>query len=71
MRSICPVCNLKHKLPKCYYTFPKIAPDGFQPREHLQKRAEENLQKKDVVDQLRKIKNKRHKLGDGEEDKAD
>src|SRR5438874_2493041 len=34
-RSICPVCNLKHKLPKYYYAFPEIAPDCFQPREHL------------------------------------
>ena len=70
-RPICPVCNLKHQLLKCYYAFPELAPDGFQPREFLQKRAEENLQKKEVIDQLRKIKNKRHKPGDGEEDKTD
>ena len=69
-RPICPVCNLKHQLLKCYYAFPELAPEGFQPREHVQKRAEENLQKKDVIDQVRKIKNKRQKLGD-EEEKTD
>ena len=70
-RLICPICNLRHQLLKCFYTFPELAPDGFQPRKHLQKWAEKNLQKKEVIDQLRKIKNKRHKLGDGEEDKTD
>jgi len=70
-RPICPVCNLRHQLLKYFYAFPELAPDGFQPREFLQKRAEENLQKKEVIDQLRKIKNKRHKPGDGEEDKTD
>ena len=70
-RPICPVCNLKHQLLKCYYAFPELAPDGFQPREHLQKWAEENLRKKEVIDQLRKIKNKRCKVGDEEEDKSD
>jgi hypothetical protein len=68
-RPICPVCNLKHQLAQCYYAFPEIAPDSFQPRKHVQKRAEENLQKKDVADQLRKIKNKRQKLEN--EDKSD
>ena len=70
-RPICPVCNLRHQLLKCFYAFPELAPDGFQPREHLQKRAEENLRKKEVIDQLRKIKNKRCKIGDEEEDKSD
>jgi len=66
-RPICPVCNLRHQLLRCYYAFPEVAPDGFQPREHLQKRAEENLQKKEVIDQLKKIKNKRQKIGDKED----
>ena len=70
-RPICPVCNLRHQLLKCFYAFPELAPDGFQPREHLQKWAEENLRKKEVIDQLRKIKNKRRKVGDEEEDKSD
>ena len=70
-RPICPVYNLRHQLLKCFYAFPELAPDGFQPREHLQKRAEENLRKKEVIDQLRKIKNKRRKVGDEEEDKSD
>ena len=70
-RPICPVCNLRHQLLKCFYAFPEFAPDGFQPREHLQKWVEENLQKKEVINQLRKIKNKRCKVGDEEEDKSD
>ena len=71
MRLICPICNLRHQLLKYFYTFPELAPDGFQPREHLQKWAEENLWKKEVIDQLRKIKNKRCKVGDEEENKSD
>src|SRR5438034_3635555 len=32
--------GLGHKLPDCFYLFPKKAFEGFKPREHIQKRVE-------------------------------
>jgi hypothetical protein len=64
--KLCPVCNLNHKLPNCYYTFPELAPDNFQPREHIQERAKSNLQKEDVLNQLQMIR-KKQKLDTNEE----
>jgi hypothetical protein len=67
--KLCPVCNLNHKLSKCYYALPELAPDDFQPREHIQERAKSSLQKKDVINQLQTIKNKRQKLDTNEQPK--
>ena len=64
--KLCPVCNLNHKLPNCYYAFPELAPDNFQPREHIQERATSNLQKEDVLNQLQRIR-KKQKLDTNEE----
>jgi hypothetical protein len=58
---LCPVCNLNHRLSKCYCAFSELAPDDFQPREHIQERTKSNLQKADVLDQLQTIR-KRQKL---------
>jgi hypothetical protein len=66
----CPVCDLKRNPLKCYYAFPGLAPDSFKPREHVQERAEDNLKKRDVIDQIRKIKNKKQKLDTGEESRS-
>ena len=65
---LCPVCNLNHRLSKCFYAFPDLAPDNFQPREHIQERAKSNLQKADVLDQLQTIR-KRQKLDTNDEQK--
>lgn len=57
----CPVCGLNHPLNKCYYANPDLAPEGFQPREYLQKRAASNLGKRKVAEQLEQLKQKKPK----------
>ena len=55
----CLVCELHHKLPNCFYVFEEKAFEGFKPREKIQKRVEENLKKKEVIDAVNKLKNKK------------
>ena len=54
--GLCPVCDLRHPLPACYYVFPEKAPEGFRVRDHVRKRADENLQKPEVASQVAKAK---------------
>ena len=59
----CPACEVRgHALEKCYYAFPENSPKEFKPREHVQKRAEENLKEEDLKARVKEIrKSKRRK----------
>ena len=54
--TTCPYYGQFHRLAKCFYAFPELAPDGFIHRDHVRTRVEEallnpNLQKE--VERLR------------------
>jgi len=56
----CLVCELpNHQIPNCFYTFPEKAYEGFKPRRKIQKRAEENLKKTEVITMVNTVKNKK------------
>jgi len=41
--TTCPCCGQFHRLEKCFYAFPELAPDSFVEREHIQMRVKEAL----------------------------
>jgi hypothetical protein len=41
----CGACEGIHTTPRCYYLFPETAPEGWEPRDHVRERFEENLKK--------------------------
>lgn len=57
--TTCPCCGQFHRLEKCYYAFPDLAPDGFVEREHVRMRAKEALTDPDLQEEVEKLKNQR------------
>jgi len=58
----CLVCEcIGHQTPDCFYAFPEKAYEGFKPRRKIQKRAEENLKKKEIITEVNTLKNKKQK----------
>lgn len=61
----CSACEIDgHVLPNCFYLFPDKAYAGFEPREHIQQRVENNLKKREVKEEYERITGKKAKKSD-------
>ena len=59
----CQVCKCRgHELEKCFYAFPDLAYDSWRPRPAIRKVADANLKKKEISDQVSKVKGKKPKV---------
>ena len=52
---ICPCCGQFHRLARCFYVFPQLAPEGFIEREHLRSRTREALLDPDLQKEVEKL----------------
>jgi len=57
--STCPCCGQFHRLARCFYVFPKLAPDGFEERDHLRIKVKKALQNPDVQKEVEKLRHQR------------
>ena len=66
------MCDRKWcRLERCYYAFPKSAPEDWSPAEHLQKKATENLKKTDVSEKVNQARTKKAKTSKPDTDKEE
>ena len=54
--TTCPCCGQFHRLEKCFYVFPELAPDSFVEREHVRDRVKEALLDKDLQEEVERLK---------------
>ncbi|KAK9241475.1 hypothetical protein V1506DRAFT_269586, partial [Lipomyces tetrasporus] len=53
----CPCGSQKHKATKCYYLNPSLRPEGWEPREIIQKRLQENMQNPETRKLVEQVQN--------------
>jgi hypothetical protein len=59
--TTCPCCGQFHRLAKCYYAFPELAPDSFEGREHIRARAKEALLDPKLQKEVEDLKRQRQR----------
>ena len=68
----CPACNKPHRLEKCYYVFPQLAPRGFRLAKKTQDEVAEKLQEDDQLrEEVEKLKGKKQKQKGGQAEQED
>jgi len=56
--TTCPCCGQFHRLERCWYAFPELAPDGFVEREHVRMRVKEALLDPELQKEVERLKTK-------------
>ncbi|KAK5662283.1 hypothetical protein OQA88_8189 [Cercophora sp. LCS_1] len=55
--TTCPCCGQFHRLARCYYAFPQLAPEGFVERDHVRSRAKEALLDPKLQEEVKRLEN--------------
>ncbi|KAK0734713.1 hypothetical protein B0T26DRAFT_633254 [Lasiosphaeria miniovina] len=53
--TICPACDQFHRLARCFYAFPNLAPESFVEREHIRNRVNNALKDPQLQEKIKEI----------------
>ncbi|KAK4220409.1 hypothetical protein QBC38DRAFT_494454 [Podospora fimiseda] len=55
----CPCCGQIHRLARCFYVFPELAPEDFKEREHIRAKVKEALLDPKLLKEVESLRRRR------------